>query len=402
MKLKTTIILLIVAAIGISYVFLYERKQLPHEEWERLQKKVIPDFKSSMIKKIELNNESGKIVLEKSGDDYWYIVEPQRLRADNSEINSILSEFEYMNKVGSFKKEGEKPFDLKDYGLDDPKISIHMYTNIPASADKIQVTGPKNKYTVFVGQKLAAGDNVYLKLDTSDEVGVVPGTLHSKANKDVLGLRSKWVFTFDKEAVDSLQIKTNEYNVVCNRKGIFWRLVEPIHDLADLEKIKEIIGKLKDLQIDSADFLPDTAELAKYGLDNPRYAVTINEKGSSQSVVFGHSLDNKVYVKRTDEPTIFFLKDPILIDLSKKPNDLRDKKVVRFEAIGTYGINKLEIKTPADLVAIEKSLELDWKITKPINIYADQDTVKNLIKKIKVLEIEDSFFENQPTCLRMV
>ncbi|MDO8141943.1 MAG: hypothetical protein Q6358_10630, partial [Candidatus Brocadiales bacterium] len=72
MKLKTTIILLIVAAIGISYVFLYERKQLPQEEWERLQKKVIPDFKSSLIKKIELNNESGKIVLEKAGDDYWY------------------------------------------------------------------------------------------------------------------------------------------------------------------------------------------------------------------------------------------------------------------------------------------------------------------------------------------
>jgi len=55
MKLKTTIILLIVAAIGISYVFLYEKKQLPHEEWERLQKKVIPDFESPMIKKIELN-----------------------------------------------------------------------------------------------------------------------------------------------------------------------------------------------------------------------------------------------------------------------------------------------------------------------------------------------------------
>ncbi|HHT9123132.1 MAG TPA: DUF4340 domain-containing protein, partial [Candidatus Wunengus sp. YC63] len=398
MKLKTTIILLIVAAIGISYVFLYERKQLPQEEWERLQKKVIPDFKSALIKKIELNNESGKIILEKSGDDYWYIVEPQRLRADNSEVNSILSEFEFMNKVGSFKKEGEKPFDLKDYGLDVPKTSITMFTNIPAKTDKIQVTGPRDKYTVFVGQKLAAGDNVYLKLDTSDEVVVVPGTLHSKANKGVLDLRSKWVFTFDKEAVDSLQIKTKEYNVVCNRKGVFWRLIEPINDLADLEKIKEIIGKLKNLQIDSADFLPDTSDLAKYGLDNPRYTVAINEKGASQSVIFGHSLDNKVYVKRTDEPTIFFLKDPILVDLSKKPNDLRDKKVVRFEAIGTYGINKLEIKTPTDLVAIEKSLELDWKITKPINIYADQDTVKNFIEKIKVLEIED-FVSDKPTDL---
>jgi len=401
MKLKTTIILLIVAAIGISYVFLYERKQLPHEEWERLQKKVLPDFKASMIKKIELNNESGKVVLEKTGDNYWHIVEPQKLRSDNSEVNSILSEFEFMNKVGSFKQEGDKPFDLKDYGLDIPKISITLYTDIPAKPDKIQVMGPKDKYTIFIGQKLAAGDNVYIKLDLSDEVIVVPGTLLGKVNKNVLDLRSKWVFTFDKEAVDNVQVKTAEYNIVCNRKGNFWRLTEPINDLADLEKIKDILGKLKNLQIDRTDFITEeSSDLLKYGLDDPRFTVTINEKGVAQSVLFGHSLDNKVYVKRTDEPTIFFLKDIILADLSKKPNDLRDKKVVRFESIGTYGVNKLEIKTTDDLIIIEKSLDLDWKLTKPVNIYADQDTVKNFIEKIKTLEIED-FVSDKPSDLSM-
>ncbi len=399
MKLKTTIILLVIAVIGISYIFLYEKKQLPQEEWERLQKKVIPDFKSSMIKKIELNNESGKILLEKTEDDYWHIVEPLKLRADNSEINSILSEFEFMNKVGSFKDEGDKPFDLKDYGLDVPKTSLIMYTGIPAKRDKIQVTGPKDKYTVFIGQKLAAGDNVYLKLDTSDEVVVVPGSIGDKVSKNILDLRSKWVFSFDKEAVDNLQIKTSESNIVCNKKGSFWRVVEPVSDLADLEKIKDIIGKLKNLQIESTDFITeDSSDLAKYGLDNPRYVVTINEKGATQSVSFGHSLDNKVYAKRMDEPTIFFLKDIILADLSRKPNDLRDKKVVRFDSIGTYGINKLEIKTASDVIVIEKSLDLDWVITKPVNLYADQDTVKNFIEKIKTLEIED-FISDQPADL---
>ncbi len=396
MKLKTTIILLIVAAIGISYVFIYERKQLPHEEWERLQKKVLPDFKASIIKKIELINESGKVVLEKSGDNYWHIVEPLKLRSDNSEVNSILSEFEFMYKVGSFQKEGDKPFDLQDYGLDDPKTSITMYTDIPPKPGKILVTGPRDKYTVFIGQKLAAGDNVYIKLDTSDEVVVVPGSLLDKVSKNVLDLRSKWVFSFDKEAVDTVQIKTNEYNIVCNRKGNFWRLAEPVNDLADLEKIKDILGKFKNLQIDRTDFITEeSGELVKYGLDSPRFTVTIGEKDTAQSVLFGHSLDNKVYAKRTDEPTIFFLKDNILVDLSKKPNDLRDRKVVRFDSIGTYGINKLEIKMPTDLIAIEKSLDLDWKLTKPVDIYADQDTVKNFIEKIKSLEIED-FISDKP------
>lgn len=399
MKLKTTIILLVVAIIGISYIFLYEKKQLPQEEWERLQKKVIPDFKSSVVKKIELHNENGKFVLEKAENDFWYIVEPLRLRADNSEVNSILSDFEFMNKIGSFKEEGDKPFDLKDYGLDAPKTSITMYTDVPAKRDKIQVTGPKDKYTVLVGQKLAAGNNVYMKLDTSDEVIVVPGALYDKANKNIIDLRSKWVFAFDKEAVESLQIKTHEYNIVCNRKGKFWRLVEPVNDLADMEKIKDLLGKFKSLQIEKTDFITEeSTELVRYGLNTPLFTVSLTEKGVTQSVMFGHSLDNKVYVKREDEPTVFFLKDTILMDLSKKPNDLRDKKVVRFDSIGTYGINKLEIKTPSDVIAIEKSLDLDWVITKPVNLYADQDTVKNFIEKIKTLEIED-FVSDKPTDL---
>ncbi|OOP55179.1 MAG: hypothetical protein AYP45_16390 [Candidatus Brocadia carolinensis] len=352
-----------------------------------------------MIKKIELNNESGKVVLQKGEDNYWQIVEPLKLRSDNSEVNSILSEFEFMNKVGAFKQEGDKPFDLKDYGLDTPKISISMYTDIPAKPDKIQVFGPKDKYTVFVGQKLAAGDNVYIKLDASDEVVVVPGTLLGKVTKNILDLRSKWVFSFDKEAVDKVEVKSAEYDIVCNRKGSFWRISEPVNDLADLEKVKDLLSKLKNLQIDRNDFITEEAgDLVKFGLNAPRYTVTITEKGVSQAVMFGHSLDNKVYVKRVDEPTVFFLKDIILADLNKKPNDLRDRKVVRFESIGTYGVNKLEIKTPNDLIAIEKSLDLDWKLTKPINIYADQDTVKNFIEKIKTLEIED-FISDKPTDL---
>ncbi|MCF6157044.1 MAG: DUF4340 domain-containing protein [wastewater metagenome] len=399
MKFKTTIILFVVAIIGISYIFLYEKERIPHEEWERLQKKVIPNFKSSMIKKIELNNESGRILLEKAEDDFWYIVEPERLRADNSEVNSILSDFEFMSKVGSFEQEGDKPFDLKDYGLDVPKATLTMYTGIPARRDEIRVTGPKDKYTVFVGQKLAAGDNVYVKLDNNDEVIVVPGILSDKVSKNILDLRSKWVLSYDKDAVSGLQIKTREYDIVCNKKGSFWRLDEPVNDLADLRKIKDILDKLKNLQIEYTDFLPEEeTDLAKYGLDNPQYTVTIQEKGTSQSVIFGYSLDNKVYAKRTDEPTIFLLKDTILVDISKKPNDLRDRKVVRFDSIGTYGINKLEIKRASDVISIEKSLDLDWVIKSPIDIYADQDTVKNFLEKIKTLEIEE-FVADKPTDL---
>ncbi|MCF6149365.1 MAG: DUF4340 domain-containing protein [Candidatus Kuenenia sp.] len=396
MKFKTTIILLIIAIVGITYIFVYEKKQLPQEEWERLQKKVLPYFKSSLVNKIELKNETGKIVLEKADNDYWFIVEPFKLRANNSEVSSILSEFEFMTKVGSFEKEDDKPFDLKDYGLEDQENFITMYTSIKTSPDKIQVTGPKDKYTVFIGNKLAAGDNVYIKLDTSDEVVVVPGSLIEKVNKSLLDLRSKWVFTFDKEAVSQLQIKTNESDIVCVREGEFWRMTEPLDDLADLQKIKDIIAKLKNLEINREDFLPEGEnDLSKFGLDDPSYTVTVTERGHTQSVIFGYLLDDKVYAKRVDEQSIFLLKDIILAEIKKKPNDLRDRALVRFDSYGSYGVNKLEFKTRSDLISIEKSLDLDWVIRKPIDIYADQDTTKNFIEKIKTLEIVD-FVTDKP------
>ncbi|MDR4509962.1 MAG: DUF4340 domain-containing protein [Candidatus Brocadiaceae bacterium] len=399
MKLKTTIILLIAAVIGIIYVFLYEKKQVPQEEWARMQKKIFPYFKASMVKKIELNNEQGKVVLERDENSYWYITVPQRLRADNSEINSILSDFEFMSKIGSFAPEEGKPFDLKDYGLDVPKTSITMYTGITTSPDKIRVAGPQDKYTVFLGNKLAAGDNVYLKIGANDEVNVVPGGILEKASKNILDLRSKWVFSFDEEAVDLVQINTNEFELVCERKGEFWRLVEPLDDLADLQIVKGIIKKLKDQQINYEDFLSGkTDDLTMFGLDTPRFTVSVREKGAMQSVIFGNSLDNKVYVKRLDEPTIFLLQDSILADLSRKPNELRDRALIRFDSYGTYGVNKIEIKTANDSISIEKALDLDWKITQPVKLYADQDTVKNFIEKIKTLEIVD-FVSDKPADL---
>ena len=177
---------------------------------------------------------------------------------------------------------------------------------------------------------------------------------------------------------------------------------EPVDDLADLERIKEVLSKLKNLQTDRADFITeDTSDLSKFGLDKPQFSVTVTENDVTQSALFGNTLDNKVYVKRTDEPTIFFLNDMILADLNRKPNDLRDRKVVRFDAIGTYGINMLEIKTASDLITIEKELDLDWKITKPINVYADQDTVKISLSISSRWKLKISSQTSLRTCLRM-
>ena len=103
MKFRTTIILAIIAIIGVAYIFLYERKQYRTDEWKLRQQMVLPDYKPNQINKIEIKKENGPIVLEKVDEEHWRMMEPLQLRADKSEITDILYQFEFLGKIGILK-----------------------------------------------------------------------------------------------------------------------------------------------------------------------------------------------------------------------------------------------------------------------------------------------------------
>ena len=101
MKFRTTIILLIIAAIGAAYIFLYDRKQYRTDEWVQRQQMVLPDYKVGQINKIELKKEKDTIILESADNVRWRMLQPLQLRADKAEVKDILSQFEFLRKVGT-------------------------------------------------------------------------------------------------------------------------------------------------------------------------------------------------------------------------------------------------------------------------------------------------------------
>ncbi|MHC4184213.1 MAG: DUF4340 domain-containing protein, partial [Planctomycetota bacterium] len=126
MKFKTTIILLIIAAIGVAYIFLYERKQYRTEEWVQRQQMALPDYKVDQINKIEIKKEKDSIVLEKVDEEHWRMSGPLQIRADKAEVTDILSQFEFLGKIGTVKEDEVENFNLKDYGLDKPQVIVHL------------------------------------------------------------------------------------------------------------------------------------------------------------------------------------------------------------------------------------------------------------------------------------
>ena len=393
MKFRTTIILLIIAAIGAAYIFLYDRKQYRTEEWVQRQQMALPDYKIGQINKIELKKETGSIVLESTDNVRWRMLQPLQLRADGAEVKDILSQFEFLRKVGTIKESETANFSLGNYGLDKPQIIVNLWMKESAILKGTEVTtGAESKYTINIGDRLAAGQNtVYINIEGSNDVIVVAAKLLEKIDKGIIDLRNKWAFEYDIDAVERIRIQSGSKEpIVCSRADQHWWVTQPVSDRGDTARIRDILSELKNLKIAKADYVSDKEEdIARHGLDKPRLTISIGSTGGdTQSLLLGHSLDDRIYAKRNDESSIFFVQDVVLSDLDLEANDLRDKQLLRFDSIGTYGIEKVELEYPDTTLTMIKTEQYDWMITSPTEILADRDTIRKFVEKIKDLQIQ--------------
>jgi hypothetical protein len=393
MKFRTTIILLIIAAIGAAYIFLYDRKQYRTEEWVQRQQMALPDYKIGQINKIELKKEIGSIVLESTDNVRWRMLQPLQLRADGAEVKDILSQFEFLRKVGTIKESETANFSLGNYGLDKPQIIVNLWMKESAILKGTEVTtGAESKYTINIGDRLAAGQNtVYINIEGSNDVIVVAAKLLEKIDKGIIDLRNKWAFEYDIDAVERIRIQSGSKEpIVCSRADQHWWVTQPVSDRGDTARIRDILSELKNLKIAKADYVSDKEEdIARHGLDEPRLTISIGStEGDAQSLLLGHGLDDKIYAKRDDESSIFFVHDIVLSDLDLEGNDLRDKQLLRFDSIGTYGIEKVELEYPDTTLTMIKTEQYDWMITSPTEILADRDTIRKFVEKIKDLQIQ--------------
>ncbi|OHB37609.1 MAG: hypothetical protein A3C38_00555 [Planctomycetes bacterium RIFCSPHIGHO2_02_FULL_50_42] len=385
MRLKTTIILLGIVAVLALFVQFYEKNKLTTDEWQLQAKQVFPGYESNRVRKIEINREDGLFVMEKLEQGDWAMRKPLELKADLAEVTSILTEMEFLKKIGTVEVGGEGT-DLAGYGLEKPKIVFSYWT------------GPDDKHTFSVGEKRAGGNEVYIKLEGSKDVLLVSGTLLERLAKTLSELRSKNVLEIDPNAVDRIELKYASGEVVeCARSGVDWRVTQPIADSGDNEKIMQVVYNLNALVVDKNDFITDEPkDLSTFGLDNPQITAVAYQKGVSQGVLLGHTRDNKVYAKRREGPAVFFLKDTTAGLFKKNPNELRAKKLAR--EVDSLYVTKCAIKTKDQEIEIEKTVQYDYMIKKPVEVLADRDAFKSFLDAIKDMEIQN-FVDDKPADL---
>jgi len=385
MNFRTTIIMVLIVAIGGSYIYFVERKQESAEDLEKASKKVVGiESLADKATRVRIQAEKGKTIgLERTGegsDAKWVMNQPRELRADKSEVRSILSDLEFLEKK-DIAPAGQA--DMDAWGLAAPR-------------GRIGYTVDGKDHTLLIGALCPDNRNVWAMFEGGKEVYKVAKSIFDKAKKTVNDIREKKLFDVEKDNVSRLVLTYPDgTEIECAMAQTGWVLKKPVEDQGNKDEIDKIIDKIKDLRVDKDDFVADKAEkLADYGLDKPQLVAVVYQKDVSQTLLLGAKAEgktDKIYAKRKGEDAIVAIKKSFIDDVKKAPKDLRDKKVA---SLAKEDVESAEIKVGDQIVALAKK-DTKWRMSKPKDMEADTWETEDFFGEVGKLEV-DEFVEDKP------
>jgi hypothetical protein len=104
-----------------------------------------------------------------------------------------------------------------------------------------------------------------------------------RSNPTITPTPEQYIFTLDSAAVASLKITDNVSGksvMVARDVTGQWTLVDPQAEYTDVASVESAVTQLASLRVTSS--LPNSNNLAEYGLDQPAYTITVNVNDGGQ------------------------------------------------------------------------------------------------------------------------
>ena len=112
----------------------------------------------------------------------------------------------------------ENPADLKDYGLDAPRIEIDF-----------KAAGDKASGRLLIGDKTPTGADLYAKRNDEKRVFLIPAYQEATLNKSTFDLRDKTVLKIEREKVDGVDVDGRRQDRCSSRRTAReWKITKPL------------------------------------------------------------------------------------------------------------------------------------------------------------------------------
>ena len=389
MKLRNTILLLILGIGLFAYIRFVDSKKLSTDELLAQKGKVVAVDRSG-TDAVTIRNSEGSLQLKKAPDGNWLIEAPVKDHADSLAISTLFTSLESlrMEPLPAGKGGG-----LAEYGLTKGDVSI-------------KVSG-KDSFELLIGKETAVEGKVYMRVEGKDLAYVASKDLRDQATKSIKDWRDRKLSDLTATQVNKVGIKTAKGEFEAGKTSNHWSLTRPFKGRADDQKLTDLISNATTPRIE--DFIADTKDLGAFGLNEPRATITFHADGVKEPVVLQIGNPKKtdkpeekkdeskpepatpaapafVYVKLSNRDGVFTVPAAIESLISTQPNDLRDQSLMRVQ---TDLVDRITLEAPGrgKIVLGRNGEEWVRKIEKQTDVPVNGGAANKLLSDLTTMKV---------------
>ncbi len=195
------------------------------------------------------------------------------------------------------------------------------------------------------------------------------------------------ILTVPEDQLAQLEIKRADGKNTTLKKSDKWQITAPEPLQADQDAVNAIATAVAGLAADSV-VEEKAGDVSTFGLNSPQLVVTVTKKdGKSTTLKIGDEMatGSGHYAMIEGDPRLFTIGASSKTSFDKTPLDLRDKRLVAFDA---DKLSRVELAAKGAPVEFGKNAQSEWQIVRPKPLRADNWAVEELVRKIREAKMD--------------
>jgi hypothetical protein len=365
MNSKNTWFLLTAAALLAGFIYSWETFLAGPSKAPEL---VLPGLNPDEIDRVQIRVSGYPEILAERTNHTWRLIKPLPTRARPQRVEALLKTLVSLKTQGYLtpRELADQPDVEADFGFKTPQVSIMLFNG-------------KARRQILIGAHTAPGDQLFVEVVGTPGIHLVSTNLVSVIPQKPGDWRDTALFESNSVQFDRVQINNGSRTIelVQNRTNLLWRLAR-LQARADGQLVEQLLGQLKQLQID--EFISDDPdpELSEYGLEVPSLEILLSQ-GSNvvDSLQFGQTNGTStVYGRRGGSPTIFTVSAGKLNPWRVPATDFRDRHLLALPTVPS----SIEVRG-MDQFTLQRGTNSLWRVM-PQDFIADTNYMNDVISTL--------------------
>ncbi len=227
---------------------------------------------------------------------------------------------------------------------------------------------------------------MYVRFENSRETYLVRNNVRDDIAKKPEDFRDRKLTEWSSAQVQRVILQTPAGEMELTKNADAWEIVKPLRARADSQKVNDLLAQVTSARIEQF-VADDRGDLQRYGLAEPRGAITLFEAGKKDGQLLqigGAAEKEQVYVRFAPRSFVYALPKKIEELLQITPAALRDRHLARLDP---NNLDRLTIDAPGQGKTVLARKEQNWVIANANNQPANSAEVTRLLETLRNQEV---------------